>query len=138
MRTGTVRAPAKPAADNHDRVMATIAAYYEFVSREGAAFRMVFESDLTGVPQVRTRLDNVELACAEMIADVISADTGIDDERAMLLGTALAGMAQITARHWLGQNGTLSRDDAATLIGALAWRGLGSIPMVAGEGSDAS
>ena len=53
-------------------------------------------------------------------------------------GTALAGMAQITARHWLGQNGTLSRDDAATLIGALAWRGLGSIPMVAGEGSDAS
>ena len=129
---------AKPAADNHDRVMATIAAYYEFVSREGAAFRMVFESDLTGVPQVRTRLDNVELACAEMIADVISADTGIDDERAMLLGTALAGMAQITARHWLGQNGTLSRDDAATLIGALAWRGLGSIPMVAGEGSDAS
>ena len=85
-----------------------------------------------------TCLDNVELACAEMIADVISADTGIDDERAMLLGTALAGMAQITARHWLGQNGTLSRDDAATLIGALAWRGLGSIPMVAGEGSDAS
>ena len=69
---------------------------------------------------------------------MISADTGIDDERAMLLGTALAGMAQITARHWLGQNGTLSRDDAATLIGALAWRGLGSIPMVAGEGSDAS
>lgn len=124
---------AKPAADNHDRVMATIAAYYEFVSREGAAFRMVFESDLTGVPQVRTRLDNVELACAEMIADVISSDTGIDDERAMLLGTALAGMAQITARHWLGQNGTLSRDDAATLIGALAWRGLGRFPWSPGK-----
>ena len=127
---------AKPAADNHDRVMATIAAYYEFVSREGAAFRMVFESDLTGVPQVRTRLDNVELACAEMIADVISSDTGIDDERAMLLGTALAGMAQITARHWVGQEGGMDQATAADLIGSLAWRGVGSLPLVGGGGPE--
>ncbi|HQF02749.1 MAG TPA: TetR/AcrR family transcriptional regulator [Phycicoccus sp.] len=121
---------------NKDLVMATIGAYYAFVGREGAAFRMVFESDLTSVPQVRQRLDTVEFTCAELIADVISADTGLDDERAMLLGVALAGMAQITARHWLAQNADLSQDDAAHLIGTLAWRGLGSFPKV-GEGSDA-
>ncbi len=117
-----------PAEDNHDRVMATISAYYAFVGQEGAAFRMVFESDLTSVPQVRQRLDAVEMTCAELIADVISADTGLDDERAMLMGVALAGMAQITARHWLAQNNGLSQEDAAALIGALAWRGLGSFP----------
>lgn len=122
---------------NKDLVKATIGAYYEFVAREGAAFRMVFESDLTSVPQVRQRLDNVEFTCAELIADVISKDTGLDDERAMLLGVALAGMAQITARHWLAQNGDLSRDDAALLIGALAWRGLGSFPKVGGEATGA-
>jgi len=128
----------RPADDNTDRVAATIGAYYEFIADEGAAFRMIFESDLTSVPQVRARLDGVEFACAEALADVISADTGIDDESALLLGVGLAGMAQITARHWLGQNGQLDREQAAQLIGALAWRGLGSFPKVDGEGGEAA
>ncbi|MCA0336847.1 MAG: TetR/AcrR family transcriptional regulator [Actinobacteria bacterium] len=122
--------------DNRDLVMATIAAYYDFVGREGAAFRMVFESDLTSVPQVRSRLDSVEFACAEAIADVISTDTGLDDEAAMLLGVALAGMAQITARHWVGQEGGMDQATAADLIGSLAWRGVGSLPLVGGEGPE--
>lgn len=121
--------------DNHDRVMATISAYYDFIAQEGGAFRMVFESDLTSVPQVRSRLDGLEMACAEAIADVIARDTGIADEHAMLLGVALAGMAQITARHWLATDGELSKEKAAELIGALAWRGLGSIPKLDEEGS---
>ncbi|HYN29815.1 MAG TPA: TetR/AcrR family transcriptional regulator [Dermatophilaceae bacterium] len=124
---------ALPAEGNHARVAATIGAYYEFVSREGAAFRMVFESDLTSVPQVRARLDGVELACAEAIADVIAQDTGVDDERAMLLGTGLSGMAQITARYWLAQGGSIPRDEAASLVVALAWGGLGSFPKVDGH-----
>ena len=41
--------------DNEDRVERNVGAYFDFVSREGAAFRMVFESDLTSVPQVRAR-----------------------------------------------------------------------------------
>ena len=122
--------------DNRDLVMATIAAYYDFVGREGAAFRMVFESDLTSVPQVRSRLDSVEFACAEAIADVISTDTGLDDEAAMLLGVALAGMAQITARHWVGQEGGMDQATAADLIGSLAWRGVGSLPLVGGGGPE--
>lgn len=114
--------------DNAARVHATVHAYYDFVSREGAAFRMVFESDLTSEPQVRARLDTLALSCAETIADVISADTGVDDERAMLLGVALSGVGQITARHWLAQRGDVSMEEATELISALAWRGLGSIP----------
>ena len=47
---------------------------------------MVFESDLTSEPQVRSRLDSLEMACAEAIAEVIAEDTGVDDERALLLG----------------------------------------------------
>lgn len=129
-------AMAKKADDNAERVAATIAAYFDFVSREGAAFRMVFESDLTSVPQVRSRLDSVELACAEAIADVIAEDTGVDDERAMLLGTALAGIGQISARHWLTQGRSIPQDEAAELISALAWRGLGSFPKVAGDGGN--
>ncbi|MDT0214445.1 TetR/AcrR family transcriptional regulator [Rothia sp. ARF10] len=129
---------ARPTEDNQERVAATISAYYDFVSREGAAFRMVFESDLTSVPQVRARLDSLELSCAEAIADVIVQDSGIPDEQAMLLGVGLAGMAQITARHWLAAESDLARDEASALATALAWRGVGSLPRVGGERSGAA
>lgn len=128
---------ARPTDDNQERVAATISAYYDFVSREGAAFRMVFESDLTSVPQVRARLDSLELSCAEAIADVIVQDSGIPDEQAMLLGVGLAGMAQITARHWLAAESDLARDEASALATALAWRGVGSLPKAGGERSGA-
>lgn len=126
------------ADDNHDRVQATISAYYDFVTQEGGAFRMIFESDLTSVPQVRSRLDGLELSCAEAIADVIARDTGVADEAAMLLGVALAGMAQITARHWLATDGQLTKEKAAELVSSLAWRGLASLPRLDGEGSAAT
>ncbi|MGL5928960.1 MAG: TetR/AcrR family transcriptional regulator [Dermatophilaceae bacterium] len=116
--------------DNEARVRRAVAAYFDFVTREGAAFRMVFESDLTGVPQVRSRLDDVELNCAEMIAEVIAADTGVDDERALMLGSALAGMAQVSARHWLAQDGDVPEADAAAMVSTLVWRGLGSFPKI--------
>jgi AcrR family transcriptional regulator len=116
--------------DNEARVHATIAAYFDFVTREGAAFRMVFESDLTSVPQVRSRLDALEMSCAEAIAEVIAEDTGADDERALLLGSALAGMAQVAARHWLAQDGVISEQEAARTTGTLAWRGLGAFPKI--------
>ncbi len=122
--------PRTDAGDNEARVRATVAAYFDFVTREDAAFRMVFESDLTSVPQVRSRLDAVELACAEAIAEVIAEDTGADDERALLLGSALAGMAQVAARHWLAQDGDIPEAEAAATISTLAWRGLGSFPKV--------
>ncbi len=124
------RALGTDAGDNEARVRATVAAYFDFVTREDAAFRMVFESDLTSVPQVRSRLDAVELACAEAIAEVIAEDTGADDERALLLGSALAGMAQVAARHWLAQDGDIPEAEAAATISTLAWRGLGSFPKV--------
>ena len=121
-----VRAALEAGGDNEVRVDRTVAAYFEFVTREGAAFRMVFESDLTSEPQVRSRLDAVEMNCAEAIAE----DTGVDDERALLLGSALAGMAQVAARHWLAQDGDVPEPEAARMISGLAWRGLGSFPKV--------
>jgi AcrR family transcriptional regulator len=125
-----VRAALEDGGDNEVRVDRTVGAYFEFVTREGAAFRMVFESDLTSEPQVRSRLDAVEMNCAEAIAEVIAEDTGVDDERALLLGSALAGMAQVAARHWLAQDGDVPEAEAARMISGLAWRGLGSLPKV--------
>jgi AcrR family transcriptional regulator len=122
-------------SDNKERVYAAINAYFDFVSRDGAAFRLIFESDLTNESAVRNRLDAVGLVCAEAVAEVIAEDTSLSDEDASLLGMALTGLAQVSARHWLAQDSDVPRDEAAQLVGALAWRGLGSFPKVGGEGS---
>jgi AcrR family transcriptional regulator len=114
--------------DNKLRVGASIAAYFEFVDREGAPFRLVFESDLTNEQAVRERVDTVTKRCADAIAEVISEDTDLPTDEARLLGVALTGMAQVSARYWLTSEGAIPRDAASRLIGQLSWRGLGGFP----------
>lgn len=128
----------RPTDSNEVRVRATTSAYFEFVAQDHGAFRMIFESDLTSEPQVRTRLDNLELACAEAIAEVIAHDAGIPEEQAMLVASGLAGMSQITARYWLAAETGLTREEAADIAATLIWRGIGSLPMVGGERSEAA
>ncbi len=63
--------------DNADRVVATMGAFYEFVSSASGEFRFVFESDLTGDGQVQQRLWRVNNEIADAIAEVIVSDTGL-------------------------------------------------------------
>jgi AcrR family transcriptional regulator len=114
--------------DNQLRVDATVRAYFDYVSDEAGAFRLVFESDLTAEPAVRERVDRVNHACATAVSRVIAEDTGFDEEAAMLLAAGLTGAAQVAARWWLTQNGRLSRRDAEELVTALSWRGLSGFP----------
>src|SRR5687768_2851270 len=46
----------KTTENNADRVVATVGAFYEFVSSASGEFRFVFESDLTGDASVQQRL----------------------------------------------------------------------------------
>ncbi|MBD3933792.1 TetR/AcrR family transcriptional regulator [Streptomyces chumphonensis] len=115
--------------DNKYRVAATMDAYFTFVENEGGAFRLVFESDLTNEPAVRERVDRVSLECAEAVSAVIAEDTKQPQDQAMLLAVGLCGMAQITARYWLGAGQPIPKDAAASLISSLAWRGIAGFPM---------
>jgi AcrR family transcriptional regulator len=118
--------------DNKQRVAATIDAYFAFVDRADMPFRLVFESDLTNDPGVRARVERMQSATAAAIAEVIAEDTGLGTVEAELLGTALSGMAQVTARYWLQHGSQIPRDEAARLTAQLSWRGLGGFPK-AGE-----
>lgn len=129
-----VRAALASTSDNKQRVAATMAAYFEFVDREGEPFRLVFESDLTNEAPVRERVDRVTERCADAIAEVISEDTALPADQAKLLGVALTGMAQVTARYWLSTEGSIPRDAAGRLIGQLSWRGLGGFPKTEAAG----
>lgn len=124
-----VRAALESTTDNKQRVAATMDAYFAFVENEGGAFRLVFESDLTNEPAVRERVDKVSLDCAEAVSEVISEDTKLPAEQSMLLAVGLCGMAQITARYWLGAGQQIPRDAAAKLISSLSWRGIAGFPM---------
>jgi AcrR family transcriptional regulator len=118
-------------SDNKQRVAAAIAAFYQYVGNETGAFRLVFESDLTNEPAVRERVDRVTDDCAAAIADIIAQDTGLPTEAAMLLSVGLVGMGQVSARFWLSNSngaGTISQKNAAALVAALAWRGIGGYP----------
>lgn len=114
--------------DNRKRVQATMELWFRYVADQGAAFRLVFESDLTSDPDVREQVDRVVRESALAIADVISEDTGLPDEAAYLLAACLVGMGHVGARNWLSDAQSVSQDDAVRLVANLAWRGIGGFP----------
>lgn len=114
--------------DNKQRVKAAIDAFYDYVGAQSGAFRLVFESDLTNEPEVRQRIDRVTVECAELIAHVIRDDTGLPDDASRLLAVSLVGMAQVSARFWLAEAGSIDRETATALVAGLAWRGIRGYP----------
>jgi AcrR family transcriptional regulator len=124
-----VRVALASTSDNKQRVEATIQAYFRFVDEDGGAFRLVFESDLTNQPAVRELVEGTTLSCAEAISEVISDDAGLPPEHARLLAVGLVGMAQVAARFWLAEDGSIPRDAAAKLLASLSWRGIGGFPL---------
>jgi AcrR family transcriptional regulator len=122
--------------DNRQRVPATFKAFYDFVASASETFRLVFESDLSNEPAVRVRLDKVMSDCADTISRFIAEDAGVSDTEAHLLGMALVGMGQVSARYWLNTGREISKDAAEQLIARLAWRGISGWPMTAETSAD--
>ncbi|MGH3360150.1 MAG: TetR/AcrR family transcriptional regulator [Nocardioidaceae bacterium] len=115
--------------DNRARVHATIDVLYSYVSKSEAAFRLVFESDLTSDPDVRTRMDRMTTETARAVATVIRSDTGLSKVASELLAVSLVGMAQIGGRYWLDNAQALTKDEAVDLVSRLGWRGISGIPL---------
>lgn len=114
--------------DNKQRVQAVIGAFFDFVSGQGEAFRLVFESDLRNVALVRQRIERNLRESAEMISQVIQEDTGCSSDEARLLGVGMVGMAEVSARYWISGNGSIPKDAATQLIARLSWRGISGFP----------
>ena len=115
--------------DNADRVVATVASFYEFVSSASGQFRFVFESDLTGDGAVQQRLWRVNNEIADAIAQVIADDTELPPEQSKLLAISLVGTAQVSARYWVsGGAQRIGLAEATQLVSTLAWRGIRGFP----------
>ena len=124
-----VTAALKSTTDNRQRVEASVQAYFDFVDTDGQAFRLVFETDLRNEPAVAERVQQSLQRCVDAIAETIAKDTGASPDEAQLLSVGLAGLAEISARWWLGANKRLPKDEAVRLLSALAWRGMSGFPL---------
>ena len=114
--------------DNKERVAATMQAFYTYVANDKAAFRLVFESDLTSEPAVRERVERVTTRNAAAIAAVIRDDTGLPEAQSELLAVSLVGMAQVSARYLISSDHPVDADEAVGLVSTLAWRGISGYP----------
>lgn len=121
-----VREALSSTTDNKLRVAAAVGAYFDFVDTDGEAYRLVFESDLRSEPAVQAAVDRATTSSVAAITGTITADAGLDAERARLLAVGLVGMSEVTARSWLANTSSLTKQDAVALISTLAWRGIGA------------
>ncbi|HEY5854376.1 MAG TPA: TetR/AcrR family transcriptional regulator [Aldersonia sp.] len=127
-----VRQALRSTTDNRQRVRAAVQAFYDFVDNEMQGFRLVFESDLMGEPQVQRRVDAATEACVDAVFDLVAQDSGLDPYRARILAVGLVGASQVTARYWLDADRPIPKEDAVDTTVALAWGGLSHVPLQPG------
>lgn len=117
--------------ENKERVRATIRAYFQFMDRSDRAYRLLFDSGLNNDPAVSELLDSLTHEFSSEIAAIITADTRLPREHALLLGHGLAGMVQAAARYWATQPEDAARptlEEASDLAFRLSWRGISRFP----------
>jgi AcrR family transcriptional regulator len=124
-----VRQALRSTTDNKQRVRAAVAAYYDFVDHDQQGFRLVFESDFMGEPEVQRRVEMATEACVDAVYDVVAHDSGLDPYRARILAVGLVGASQFTARYWLEADRPIPKEDAVDTTVALAWGGLSHVPL---------
>lgn len=124
-----IRAALKSTDDNQQRVYETIRAFFRFVTHDDADYRLIFESDVSNLPEVQRRTHKVGDQTAQMVADVIAEDTGLDRDASVLLADGLLGLAQVSAQRWLRSGMKIPADRAAELLAGLAWQGISEFPL---------
>lgn len=122
--------------DNRTRVQAAVQAFFEFVDNDTQGYRLVFESDLLGDPQVQQRVDGGVETCVDAVFDVVSQDSGLEHYHARMLAVGVVGNAQVSARYWLEADRPMSREEAVAITAQLAWGGLSQVPLQSGQRAD--
>jgi hypothetical protein len=105
-----------------------VEAYFTYVADTRQAYRLIFESDLAGRPEVASIVERASDACIAAITDTITTDTGVDPARARLLASGLVGLSQVAARYWQAQSADIPQVEAVELLSTLAWSGISRFP----------
>ncbi len=118
-----VRGALDGTTDNRARVHGAIAAYVDFV--EDPRFSLLFGP---GGPaddeEVQDLVQTANAHLAGAVGGLIAEDAGLDMPAALLLSSALRGLALEGARWWR-EHHDLDKEQAVKLLSRLAWRGIG-------------
>ena len=119
------------AAGPRQQVEAGFEAYFEFVTEQTNAFRLLFGSGSRRDEEFSEVVRRVEDVMAAAVASLIETDISADHRQ--LLGYGIVGLAEVTSRHWASSVHVEELDEAqraaeatrlARRVSELAWAGL--------------
>jgi AcrR family transcriptional regulator len=125
-------------ADPRRRVEAGFVAYFGWVREHTSAFNLLFGGSARQEEDSAEVVAAIEDQMASAVGEFIEA--GVDHSHRELLGYAIVGLAEITARQWVVRNGGLGAAPTTTPLDAaegdrlaerlanLVWAGLRSLP----------
>ncbi|OLT17293.1 hypothetical protein BJF80_03855 [Serinicoccus sp. CUA-874] len=113
---------------NHARISGCLSRFFEFVESPSSGYSVLFQSDMASEPAVSAIVERTRRACGESLGRVLAEETDLSWDECVLLGTAMAGMAQAAALSWYSRRDTMARERVLELLSTIAWRGWGAVP----------
>ena len=119
------------ASGPRQQVEAGFVAYFDFVTQQTNAFRLLFGSNARRDEEFNDAIRRVEDIMAAAVADLIETDISADHRQ--LLGYGIVGLAEVTSRHWAssemaseldGDQRAAEAHRLARRVSELAWAGL--------------
>ena len=107
------------------QVESGVAAYFDFVADNRAAFLLLFEGADRSDADVAEAVNRIEDSMAELVAPLIAAGIEADQQRALAYG--IVGAAEAAGRAWASGKLTIDASHLAVEIAELAWSGLRGI-----------
>ena len=125
-----VTAGAAAGPDPYDRVLAGFGAYFRFVVERTSGFQLLFGSGARQTDEFAAAVRAVEASVAARIGSFIDAD--IDGAHRELLGYAIVGLGEVTARRWVSEHDEgpdpADAEVLARRLADLVWAGLRGLP----------
>lgn len=118
---------------NRSRVRSAIDTYFSFAIDHSGSFRLLFDSALPREPEIDQIIERTTDACAEVIAQIIAANSTEGPAASHLLAATLVGMSVTGATHWLRQPENMSKEQVVDLLARLAWGGISRFGQIAAE-----
>ena len=108
-----------------EQVESGVAAYFDFVADNRAAFLLLFEGADRSDADVAEAVNRIEDSMAELVAPLIAAGIEADQQRALAYG--IVGAAEAAGRAWATGKLNIDASHLAVEIAELAWSGLRGI-----------
>ncbi|SIS05401.1 TetR/AcrR family transcriptional regulator [Williamsia sterculiae] len=128
----SVRAALSTTTDNHQRVHAAVAAFFDFIDQDNQGYRLIFESDALDPAAIR-RVEGATEACVDAVYGLVMHDSGLDPYRSRMLAAGLVGASQTNARYWLDAKRPIGKQQAVDTTVELLWGGLSRVPLQASQ-----